>query len=234
MLCFRSPGGDGSTGWPGMQEVMEWLPSSYLEFLQKNVLAFPCLPGSGGSVTPWGHVHGYSGLYGVLGTIWYVSRLSLIISQRLGPCALYLGFILFHSALCPVRALREMLDRIPSNQDSALFQIPHGHIYKPLTDSAARKHLESVSTLLALHRSLSMNLVGVGHLGPFLMGYLFKKSRPKEPGLQTVSGDIFPYQHLMFHKFRMPLDLTSFPSLLSPYFYWVFGAPITSHSNTVL
>ena len=61
------------------------------------------------------------------------------------------------SALCPVRALREMLDRIPSNQDSAFFQIPHGHIYKPLTDSAARKHLKSVSTLLALPKSLTFH-----------------------------------------------------------------------------
>ena len=61
------------------------------------------------------------------------------------------------SALCPVRALREMLDRIPAYQDSALFQIPHGHTYKPLTDSAARKHLKSVSTLLALPRFLTFH-----------------------------------------------------------------------------
>ena len=61
------------------------------------------------------------------------------------------------SALCPVKALREMLDYIPSSQDAPLCQIPHGHSYKPLTDSVARKHLKSISTLLALPRSLTFN-----------------------------------------------------------------------------
>ena len=58
------------------------------------------------------------------------------------------------SALCPVKALQAMIACNPSKQDSPLFQVPHGHTYKPLTDSAARKHLKSVSTLLALPRSL--------------------------------------------------------------------------------
>ena len=58
------------------------------------------------------------------------------------------------SALCPVKALREMLAYIPPDQDAPLFQIPHGQSYRPLTDSTARKHLKSISTLLALPRSL--------------------------------------------------------------------------------
>ena len=57
------------------------------------------------------------------------------------------------SALCPVKALQAMIACTPSNQDSPLFQVPHGHIYKPLTDSAARKHLKSV----ALPRSLTFH-----------------------------------------------------------------------------
>ena len=61
------------------------------------------------------------------------------------------------SALCPVKALRQMLACIPSSQDAPLFQIPHGHSYKPLTDSAARKHLKTISTLLALPRPLTFH-----------------------------------------------------------------------------
>ena len=34
------------------------------------------------------------------------------------------------------------------------FSVPHGQAFKPLTDSAARKHLKSVSTLLGISRSL--------------------------------------------------------------------------------
>ena len=42
------------------------------------------------------------------------------------------------SALCPVTALLEILNKIPSSVDSPLFQVPHGHLYRPL---------KSVSTL---------------------------------------------------------------------------------------
>ena len=61
------------------------------------------------------------------------------------------------SALCPVTALLEMLSKIPYNADSPLFQVPHGHLYRPLTDSSARKHLKSVSTLLGLPRPLTFH-----------------------------------------------------------------------------
>ena len=65
--------------------------------------------------------------------------------------------VLGASALCPVKALRAMIACNPLDQDSLLFQVPHGHTYKPLTDSAARKHLKSVSTLWALPRSLTFH-----------------------------------------------------------------------------
>ena len=61
------------------------------------------------------------------------------------------------SALCPVKALRAMIAANSFHQDAPLFQVPHGHTYKPLTDSAARKHLKSVSTLLELPRSLTFH-----------------------------------------------------------------------------
>ena len=57
------------------------------------------------------------------------------------------------SALCPIAALQQMMGTYPSHSDSALFQIPQGKTLVPLTDSAARKHLKQVSSLLGLHRS---------------------------------------------------------------------------------
>ena len=65
--------------------------------------------------------------------------------------------ILGDSALCPVKALRVMLGIFPSTPDSPLFKIPHGHTYKPLTDSVPRKHLKTVSKLLNLQRSLTFH-----------------------------------------------------------------------------
>ena len=61
------------------------------------------------------------------------------------------------SALCPVAALKQMPATYPSHKDSALFQIPQGLALKPLTDSAARKHLNHVSVLLGLPRSLTFH-----------------------------------------------------------------------------
>ena len=59
----------------------------------------------------------------------------------------------------------------PANPDSSLFQVPHGHTYKPLTDSAARKHLKSVSTLLALRRYLTFhNFHRAGASWPYARG----------------------------------------------------------------
>ena len=61
------------------------------------------------------------------------------------------------SALCPIAALKQMLATYPSHQDSYLFQIPQGLAPKPLTDSAAKKHLKHVSVLLGLPRSLTFH-----------------------------------------------------------------------------
>ena len=61
------------------------------------------------------------------------------------------------SALCPIAALKQMLATYPSHQDSSLFQIPQAGSLIPLTDSAARKHLKQMSSLLGLHRSLTFH-----------------------------------------------------------------------------
>ena len=138
-----------------------------------------------------------------------------------------------YSALCPVSALLGMLDKITSNADSPLFQVPHGPLYRPLTDSAARKHLKSVSTLLGVLRPLTMIFVGVGLLGLFRVGYLFRKSRPKVLGLQTVSRGTFHSLHPIHHKSLMPLGPTSSPSLRPLLLLLIVWAPVTYHINSI-
>ena len=61
------------------------------------------------------------------------------------------------SALCPIAALERMLATHPAHPDSPLFQIPHADSWFPLTDSAARKHLKQVSSLLGLQKSLTFH-----------------------------------------------------------------------------
>ena len=61
------------------------------------------------------------------------------------------------SALCPVTALKQMLFKYPSHSDAPLFQIPNVVSLTPLTDSTARKHLNQVSNILGLHRSLTFH-----------------------------------------------------------------------------
>ena len=61
------------------------------------------------------------------------------------------------SQLCPVKALTHMLTAYPSDNDSPLFQIHHDQVVRPLTASAARKHLKYVSLLLGLSRSLTFH-----------------------------------------------------------------------------
>ena len=46
------------------------------------------------------------------------------------------------SPLCPYQALKLMLLKIPGSPNEPLFQIPRKGVLVPLTDSAARKHLE--------------------------------------------------------------------------------------------
>ena len=62
-----------------------------------------------------------------------------------------------YSALCPVTALLAMLATLSTNADSPLIQVPHGQPFKPLTDSAVRKRLKSVSALLGISRSLTFH-----------------------------------------------------------------------------
>ena len=59
--------------------------------------------------------------------------------------------------ICPVKALNLMLSHIPQVKDDPLFQIPTlGHIL-PLTDSQARKHLQSVCQHLNLVRRVTFH-----------------------------------------------------------------------------
>ena len=56
--------------------------------------------------------------------------------------------VLGHSSLCPVAALRTMLQKVPGSNNHPLFQIHSAGRWAPLTDSMARKHLKKVSTFL--------------------------------------------------------------------------------------
>ena len=80
---------------------------------------------------------------------------------------------------------------------------------------------------------LSMIFVGVGLLGLFRVGYLFRKSRPKVLGLQTVSGGTFHSLHPIHHKSLMPLGPTSSPSLRPLLLLLVVWAPVTYHINSI-
>ena len=62
------------------------------------------------------------------------------------------------SPLCPYQALKVMLLEIPGSPNDPLFQIPGKGVLVPLTDSAARKHLKKVSTLLQLPSPLTFHL----------------------------------------------------------------------------
>ena len=122
------------------------------------------------------------------------------------------------SALCPIAALQQMMATYPSHSDSALFQILQGKTLVPLTDSAARKHLKQVPSLLGLHRSLTFHDFrrggGGGLLGPSSMECPFKTFRPRALGLPIVSGvtlSSLPPNH----RFQQLLAPTCMPSLLS-------------------
>ena len=111
------------------------------------------------------------------------------------------------SALCPIAALERMLAAHPAHLDSPLFQIPQADLLSPLTDSAARKHLKQMSSLLGLHRSLTFHDFrrgggGGGALGPFSMEFPFRISRPRVPGHPVVYGNILPFL-LPSHEFQL-------------------------------
>ena len=131
------------------------------------------------------------------------------------------------SALCPIAALERMLATHPAHPDSPLFQIPQADLLSPLTDSAARKHLKQVSSLLGLHRSLTFHDFrrgggGGGALGPFSMEFPFRTSRPRVPGHPVVYGDILPFL-LPSHEFQLHSDHICTPSLFSLPLLGVWG-----------
>ena len=64
--------------------------------------------------------------------------------------------------LCPIAALKLMLNSFCSNKDTPLFQIRHHSSVVPLTDSYARKHLKKFpKSTDFLNPSLFMISVGV-------------------------------------------------------------------------
>ena len=61
------------------------------------------------------------------------------------------------SILCPVTALQSMFTLIPPSKTSPLFSVHRQGVLVPLADSAARKHLKSVSSLLNISPHLSFH-----------------------------------------------------------------------------
>ena len=54
-------------------------------------------------------------------------------------------------AICPVYHIKQLLQLLPGDQDSPLFQIPCYGKWVPLTDSRVRKHFKDVLIKLKLH-----------------------------------------------------------------------------------
>ena len=61
------------------------------------------------------------------------------------------------SLLCPIPALKNMLALIPASKNSPLFSVYRHGVLVPLSDSTARKHLKSVSTLLKVSTHLTFH-----------------------------------------------------------------------------
>ena len=114
------------------------------------------------------------------------------------------------SALCPISALKQMLSQYPSHPDSPLFQISQAASLTPLTDSAARKHLKQVSSILGLHRSLTFHDFRRGGAS-----WAFQHGVPiQHIQTQGTQGDILPSLPPS-HRFQLLLQHTCMPSLLS-------------------
>ena len=62
------------------------------------------------------------------------------------------------SPICPVQALRRMLELYPVHENAPLFQVPSDSTLIPLTDSKARKHLKKVSLLLQITPTLTFHM----------------------------------------------------------------------------
>ena len=122
-----------------------------------------------------------------------------------------------------------MLAAYPSDQDSPLFQLHHGQVARPLTDSTARKHLKYVSSLLGLSRSLTFHDFRRG--GPIQTwgsssGDPSSRNMVLQLCLEIHHTTPLPPFSGSYHLYVSPLLLTS-----SPYLYWVFGALLNSHIN---
>ena len=65
--------------------------------------------------------------------------------------------ILGESNLCPVAALKAMYSILPASKNSPLFVVYRQGVLFPLTDSAARKHLKSISTMLNISPHLTFH-----------------------------------------------------------------------------
>ena len=124
------------------------------------------------------------------------------------------------SALCPITALKQMLAKYPSHSDSPLFQIPQAASLTPLTDSAARKHLKHVSSILGLHRSLTFHDFCRGG-APWAWSAHSAHSGPGDLDLQLCLETYCPpfISVTGFCCIYIPLVCLAF----SPYLYWVFG-----------
>ena len=117
-----------------------------------------------------------------------------------------------------------MMATYPSHSDLALFQIPQGKTLVPLTDSAARKHLKQVSSLLGLHRSLTFHDFRGGGGGFLGLPAWSAHSRHSGPGhldfqlcLALHCPPFLPVTG--FSGFYLPLVCLA----SSHYLYWVFG-----------
>ena len=61
------------------------------------------------------------------------------------------------SPLCPINALRTMLEEIPGSDNDPLFLVPKAKGLIPLTDSVARKHLKDVCRLLEVSNPITFH-----------------------------------------------------------------------------
>ena len=61
------------------------------------------------------------------------------------------------SPLCPITALRTMIQKIPASENDPLFLVPKVKGLVPLTDSVARKHLKDVCRLLQMQNPVTFH-----------------------------------------------------------------------------
>ena len=122
------------------------------------------------------------------------------------------------SPLCPCQVLKLILLQVPGSSNGPLFQIPKNGVFVPLTDSAARKHLKKVSTLLQLTSPLTFHLFcRSGTTWAFQHGVPIQILCPMVLGPPTVSGVMYPPYLSICHQLLIPLNSTDIFS------FWLFG-----------